>query len=102
MTSRLEIPLEAVLTLVEEFERIDTELEAYKWMFAAFKMAHVPDAQSLDAALVAARRAPLLHEKMKQKYDAVREMLREQELGALGQKKIDQLIERLRPTDPLN
>lgn len=102
MATKLEIPLEAVLKLISEFEKLDTELEAYRLMLAAFKKAHAPDADSLDAVLVGARRSPLLREKMKQKYDAIREILRKQELDARSEIEISRLIEQLRPEDPLN
>jgi hypothetical protein len=102
MTAKLEIPLESVLKLVEEFERLDTELGTYRLLFAALKESRVEDAQTLDTMLAASRQSSPLLESMRRKYDAVREMFREQELGALGQKKIDQLIEQLKPTDPLN
>jgi hypothetical protein len=71
-------------------------------VFTAFKAAHAPDADSLDVMLNIARQQPGLLEKMHKKYDSVREMFRAQELHALSELEIAQLIAQLRPTDLLN
>jgi hypothetical protein len=98
----LEIPRDVAIALIDTVERLEIELEAYRAVLAIFKLTHADDVEALDDTLIASRQSPFLLEAMKEKYDAIRESLYAEEFDVAAQKMIDQLIERLRPTDLLN
>ena len=51
LKAKVEIPLEAISQIFKGIERLEIELEAYRLTFEALKLAHAPDAASLDASL---------------------------------------------------
>src|SRR5216684_6487152 len=55
--------------VIVRVKNLDTELAAYKTMFAAFKKALPHYGPQLDEMLDAARQSPALREKLKQVYD---------------------------------
>ena len=75
LKAKVEIPLEAISQIFKGIERLEIELEAYRLTFEALKLAHAPDAASLDASQDVSRKSPPLLEKINQKYHAIQEMI---------------------------
>jgi len=111
MAKEVKLPVDLAEALINAIRQFDTEVYALRHTLALFKelFQQFPEiaragvnADFLDAALAAARIDPSLLDSMTQKYDAILETLHTEVIDAEIQKKIDQLIAQLRPTDLLN
>ncbi|MFZ0581957.1 MAG: hypothetical protein WAN72_18515 [Candidatus Acidiferrales bacterium] len=111
MAKELKLSPELAEALINAFKEFDTEVQALRLTLALFKelFQQFPeiaqaglDAAFLDAALADAKANPSLLDSMNQKWSAILDTMRTEVIDTEIQKKIDQPIARLRPTDLLN
>ena len=102
MSVNLKISPELAVVLTDALKNLEIALKARHQTLEAFTKLYPRHVALLNELLAAELRDPALLQSMKEKYDAILDMMHKEVIDAEAEKAIDQLIEQLRPTDPLN
>ena len=91
----MKVPREALYFLADKVRELDTEFEVHKMAFAAFKEIFPEYAERLDASLAASRQSSVLQEKLRLKYDAIREMIDRLPLDELTPEEVQTIMKEM-------